>query len=140
MSSRNTVITSVALSWGVTIATLFAVQWLPGPWKLRFLQADTVSIGGGPGQGSIVLSAERGLGGMAMATLKGAPGGDSLTLSVGSMGSPAITLDSASGKPALVLELPPNGQPRIRLMDAATGQKGWSVTLDANGQPVIEPR
>lgn len=138
MNTRNTIIASVTLSWGMTIATLVALQSLPLPWKMRFIQAETVSIGGGPGQGSIILSAE--LDGMVMATFKGAASGDSLMLTVSPKGNPTITIDSASGKPALVLELPPNGQPRIRLMDAASGKKGWSVTLDANGQPVIEPR
>jgi len=138
--TRNLLIASVTLSWGLTIATLAAVQWLPGPWRLRFIHADTITVGGGPAQGTIVLSAQRELDGVVMATFTGAGGGDSLSLSVGPKGNPSITMDSASGKPVLVVQLTPSGQPLIRLMDATSGKKVWSITLDANGQPVIEPR
>lgn len=134
----NTIGSAIMLSWVVTILTVWAMQRLPIPWRMRFLSAETVSIGGGPGQGSIILSAE--LDGMVMATFKGAASGDSLTMTVSPKGNPTIAIDSDQRKSVLVLDFPPGGQPRFRMMDAASGQKGWSVTLDANGQPVIEPR
>jgi len=136
----ETIGASVLLSCVVTIGMLWALQQIPIPWTIRYVQADTVSIGGGSGQGSIVLSAQRELDGMVMATFTGAGGGDSLSLSVGPKGNPSITMDSASGKPVLVVQLTPSGQPLIRVMDATSGEKVWSITLDANGQPVIEPR
>jgi len=135
----KTVLASVMLSCVVTIAVLQALQGAV-PWKFRFLQAETVTIGGGTGQGSIILSAERGLDGMATVTLKGAGSSESLTLSVSSMGFPTIAIDSANGKPLLVLDnLQKNRQPRIRLMDANTGKEAWSVTIDDAGQPLITP-
>ena len=138
--TRNVIVASVAISWGVTIATLFAAQRLPGPWKFRFIQADTISIGGGTGQAAIVLSAERAMDGMAMLTLKGAQGDESITFSVAPNGRPNMSLSGAQGRTVLVMELAPDGQPRFRFMEAKTVKIGWSVTLDANGQPVIEPR
>jgi len=62
-----------------------------------------------------------------------------LTLSVSSKGFPSISLDAADGKGALILELPIDAQPRIRMKDADTGKTGWSITLDEQGQPVITP-
>jgi hypothetical protein len=137
-SAAHIVVLSVTLSWGMTIITLLVLQWLPGPWRLRFIHADTISVGGGPGQGSIILSAERALGGRATVTLKGSKSQESLTLSVTTHGSPVLELDSALGTPLMTLDLTPDEQPRIRLMDTDSGKSAWSVTLDANGQPVIE--
>jgi len=137
-SEWKTVMASVMISCIVTILVLGALQSVM-PWKFRFLQTDTIAIGGGSGQGSIILSAERALGGMVMATFQGPGGGESLTLSVGAMGVPSITLDSASGKPLLAIEVLPNRRPKLRFMDVDTGKEVWSVTVDGAGQPVVNP-
>ncbi|MBX9737766.1 MAG: hypothetical protein K2X32_12660 [Phycisphaerales bacterium] len=138
--ARNVIITSVVLSWGLTIGTLAVLQRSPMPWTIRYLQADTIAIGGGNGQGAITLSAMSQLDGASMVVLKGASSNESLTLSTDSKGRPMVRFDGASGKPGMVLELDASGRPAIRMMSGATGQAAWTVTLDENGQPVVWPR
>ena len=104
---------------------------------MQHIQAGTILLGGGEGEGRIVLSG-RGLDGGAMARFVGADGGNALSLSVDAKGNPKMSLDSGAERPGLVLEFSSQGQPRIRILDTATGKIGWSVTLDASGKPLVE--
>ena len=123
--------TMVMTSVVVTCFTWGALQWLPLPWKMRILFAQHITLGGGPGEGSITLAAGPMMGGAATATFKGAQSASTLELWVASKGNPMITMNSGVGHPELTLMVEPDGQPHIRIMDPATGKVGWSVTLDA---------
>lgn len=138
-SHIRTLIACVIVSCIASVVAVGLLLQLPLPWKVRFLQAETLTIGGGTGQGTIVLSAARELDGMVMATFKGASGAEALTLSVLPKGNPTLSFDAASGKQAMILELSAAGQPRIRMMDSQAGTTAWSVTLDKAGQPVVTP-
>ncbi len=76
MKTRDIILTSVVLSWGVTVATLVAVLELPIPWSHTYLSSEIITLGGGPGEGTITLAAGKALDdGMAMMTMSGASRG-----------------------------------------------------------------
>lgn len=135
----NVILTSIVLSCGLSIGLIALLHRLPMPWTIRYLQADTVAIGGGAGQSSITLSTQRQLDGAAMVILKGATSEQSLSLTANSYGRPSITLDGPSGKASVVVEVDASGAPVIRLMNSSSGAVAWRVTVGADGKPVVQP-
>ncbi|MBL0928341.1 MAG: hypothetical protein IBJ11_11940 [Phycisphaerales bacterium] len=134
------VVACLVLSFVAAPAAVRIAGELPFPWRFRSVHAESVSIGGGPGQGSIILTAERPIGDAPMLIVKGEGSQSGVTLTGFPRGGGDITWDAGSGKGKLVISYLPSGRPAIRLLDPETGKVGWSVTLDDNGQPVIEPR
>ncbi len=138
MKTRDIVILCAALSCGVSATTVAVMQRLPFPWRANFIQADTMAIGGGAGQGSIILSATRELDGSAMLIMRGAAGGETLRLSVAPKGFPVAEFTSANEKVLFKIGLW-KGQPQMQMFNAGSGQPVWSVTIDEKGQPVVHP-
>ncbi|MBL0928053.1 MAG: hypothetical protein IBJ11_10450 [Phycisphaerales bacterium] len=136
-SNIQFVATVLMLSVVGSSITLGVLQRLPLPWRMRFVYADMISLGGGPGEATIAIAASRLINGMAMVTMKGADGQGGISLTIGTAGDASIGIGSAPGVHAMTLAIGRNGQPVMRFIDAGTRKAGWTVTLDENGRPVI---
>lgn len=132
----NLILTSAVFSCGLVVSLFVLLQQTLMPWRFRYIQAETVAIGGSNGQGQIILSTQ--LDGLPIVIIKGPSGRQSLTMGIG-QGRPFVNLLGPSGNTTMAAELDAGGSPVIRMMNPATGSVTWEVTLDANGMPVVTP-
>lgn len=134
----NALVGAVATAWVLSVLTVFVVARLPLPMTVNHLRSGMIVVGGGSGEGQIIVTTQPD-GGPKIVLY------DSAHKSIGELGSapngaPRLSLNVAGGPPLLMVEITPKGQPRVRLTDPSSGKPVWTVSVDESGAPLIEPR
>lgn len=121
----------------------FVVPWIPLPTRVKMLIAQHVIVTDASNTASVHLNAgelARGSGlGQAFIELGVSSTGDRIRISTTSVPhSPEIAILGQNGLPIVAFTLDAVTRlPRIQLFEETHGSRLWSLTLDANGQPVI---
>lgn len=132
----QTLVVAILIAWVLSVATAILVLRLPMPTRIGTVATRMLIVGDGPGEGKILVTARPD--GSPSVLLYDVSGRSVAEMSATPTGVPRIVLNAPGGGPLLRLEVTGAGLPRVRLSDPATGKPAWSVTLDANGTPVVE--
>lgn len=135
-STAESVFAVAVFAWGATVPMLALLQYIPWEWRFRHIQTGTLSVGGGEGEGSVMLSTYRVFSPIfSLSGPKDAPP-SGIMLNPGPAGA-GLSLQSGRNLSGFSLGWAAHGQGAIWLTDRTTGTTAWTVRLDADGRAVV---